>query len=135
MRTTKAQRITNILRFNRRTGDHKEETMKKLSLLAVFGLICLLTIGSNSYGGALLLDPTKDSCGTANCGAQTLNGSYVFDPGAGNSIPFVVQVYSNGSECLRLDVSAASNLLGGRKRLRSESCPGELSLLKGMNWL
>lgn len=50
-----------------------------------------------------LFDP-KNTCTGINCNSQTVTGFYSYDNTTNRSNPFVVQIYSQGNECVRLDV-------------------------------
>jgi len=59
------------------------------------------------HAGSLLYDP-PNTCTTINCSSQILNGTYHSDA-LGDRDPFILQIYSLGDECVRLDVTAQTS--------------------------
>jgi len=57
--------------------------------------------------GSLLYD-LLNTCTTINCSSQVLNGTYHSDA-LGDRDPFILQIYSFGAECVRLDVTAQTH--------------------------
>jgi hypothetical protein len=87
----------------------KRNMLNLISLTAlVFGL--LLSPGW-VLAGSRVFDLGPDSCTGTNCNATTINGTYIFDTtnGANNSDPFEIQIFSRGSECVRLDLTTSFN--------------------------
>lgn len=80
--------------------------------LAAFGAVVgigLLGLGSApAVAGSLIFDDSVADCTGINCSSIRLPGTVGnSDPGSPqqNAEPFVLQVYSNAGQCLRLDVS------------------------------
>ncbi len=69
----------------------------------------LLTLGGPASAGSLISD-AKNTCTTALCGAQTISGTVgaVVKPGTTLDLvtaPFVIEVYAQPNDCLRLEVT------------------------------
>jgi hypothetical protein len=71
-------------------------------------LVCLLIVlflmPITVLAGSLMYDPLN-TCTSTNCSSQTIHGTYHSDA-AGDRDPFILQLYSGGDECVRLDVTA-----------------------------
>jgi hypothetical protein len=72
-------------------------------------LIALFLIPVTAFAGSLVFDPFDpfNDCTGINCASTIINGTYHADA-AGDADPFILQVYSGGNECVRLDVIAAT---------------------------
>jgi hypothetical protein len=60
-----------------------------------------------ALAGSLVYDPFN-TCTSINCSSQSIRGTYHSDA-AGDSDPFILQIYSGGGECVRLDVTAETH--------------------------
>ncbi|WP_375515072.1 hypothetical protein [uncultured Nostoc sp.] len=57
----------------------------------------------NAWAGSTIFDPVVDNCTTVNCGSVDISG--ISEKNAfGDSVPFIVQVFGDANECIRLDV-------------------------------
>jgi hypothetical protein len=75
------------------------------SLLLV-ALIAGLSLTAGVVGaGPKILDFGPDTCTTTNCNSTTTNGTYTHDQND-NADPFIVQVFTNGNDCVRIDVTS-----------------------------
>jgi hypothetical protein len=72
-------------------------------------LMALSLIPVTVFAGSLVFDPFNTCTGT-NCSSQIINGTYHADA-SGDADPFILQVYSQGNECVRLDVIAEDSNL------------------------
>ena len=80
-------------------------------------LITKLAIAAAVLGGGALVQPSwagsqiyangPSSCTGSNCASTFLNGTYDYDTVNHNANPFVLQVFSGGGECVRIDVTSA----------------------------
>lgn len=79
--------------------------MKKgmLTLLVVSTIMVLALSTGPALAGPKIFDSGPSTCGTVNCGASLLSGTYTHDQNS-NADPFVMQVFTAGGECLRIDV-------------------------------
>jgi hypothetical protein len=71
-------------------------------IVCLFVLLSLIPM--TALAGSLMFDPFN-TCTSVNCSSQIINGTYHADA-AGDVDPFILQVYSQGNECVRLDVVA-----------------------------
>ncbi|MDP9142844.1 MAG: hypothetical protein M3O62_18895 [Pseudomonadota bacterium] len=74
--------------------------------IQVCALAALSTAAAVAHAGAGIYDPSNN-CDSANCSASTIYGSYILD-GSNSSLPFTIDVFTAGSECLRLDISGTT---------------------------
>jgi hypothetical protein len=72
-----------------------------------YGILCLLIVLSllpvTALAGSLIYDP-YNTCTSINCSSQSIHGTYHSDS-LGDRDPFILQIYSFGDECVRLDVT------------------------------
>jgi hypothetical protein len=71
------------------------------AIATVLGLALTASVG---WAGPQVFDP-QNNCATINCLATVLNATYVHDQNH-NANPFILQVFTSGNECLRIDVTA-----------------------------
>jgi hypothetical protein len=67
-------------------------------------LVALSLIPITAIAGSLVYDPSN-TCTSINCSSQSIHGTYHSDA-AHDRDPFILQIYSSGDECVRLDVTA-----------------------------
>jgi hypothetical protein len=72
--------------------------MVVLALVTVLGIAVTASVG---WAGSKIFDPLS-SCTTLNCSASVLNGTYTHDQFS-NADPFVIQVFTTGNDCLRIE--------------------------------
>ena len=76
----------------------------KQSFLALSSLGLFLAPNNAWAGSSLIYDSTTSDCTTTNCNAVVLNG--VLNRNNFNQAePFSIPLYSNGNECMRIDVT------------------------------
>ncbi len=76
--------------------------MKRCMIMCLFVMLSLIPM--TALAGSLMFD-TLNTCTSTNCSSQSLHGTYHSDA-AGDRDPFILQIYSFGDECVRLDVTA-----------------------------
>jgi len=64
-----------------------------------------------ALAGSLVFDPFN-TCTSINCSSQSIHGTYHSDA-LGDRDPFILQIYSFGDECVRLDVTNATDAVTG----------------------
>ena len=75
----------------------------KKSCLALSSLGLFLA-PNNAWAGSQIFD-NQDTCTTTNCGAIVFNGQTLGNQSTGQQAqPFILQVFSSGNQCMRLDV-------------------------------
>jgi hypothetical protein len=82
--------------------------MFSLYVCSLFVIILGLSLTSKvAWAGPQVFD-TKDTCTTINCNAATYTGTYegTFD---GNAQPFILQIFAQRNECVRLAVTQQQN--------------------------
>lgn len=78
--------------------------MKKLLFVAA-PTIGLLVSPSQAWAGPTLFN-TVSNCTALDCGGSTIIANYVYEQPFSQGIPFTVQLFSAGNECLRVSVTA-----------------------------
>ena len=74
-------------------------------LFFLSALVSGLLVGPKSvWAGSKIFDPSS-TCTSLNCQSQTFMGSYETNENS-NADPFLIQVFSTGSECLRIAVTS-----------------------------
>lgn len=76
----------------------------KSSLLSA-PFIGLSLLPSQVLAGSQVADLSRDTCTTINCNAAVTSGTYHYGPFE-NSNPFILQIYAEPNECLRVDVTS-----------------------------
>ncbi len=79
--------------------------MKRFVMTCLFAALVLLPM--TALAGSLMYDPFN-TCTSTNCSSQSIHGTYHSDA-AGDRDPFILQIYSGGGECVRLDVTAETH--------------------------
>jgi hypothetical protein len=79
----------------------KKTMASSVSLIAL--LLGLFASPSRVLAGSQIFDD-RDTCTGINCNSDSINGTYLL--ASTNSQPFILQVYSSGNECVRLDVTS-----------------------------
>lgn len=75
--------------------------MKRCMVMCFFMVLSLIPM--TVLAGSLVYDPLN-TCTSINCSSQSIHGTYHSDA-AGDRDPFILQIYSGGGECVRLDVT------------------------------
>lgn len=82
----------------------KRATLKLKKLLLITApSIGFLISPNQALAGATLSTPAS-TCTTLDCGGSTVTGGYVYEQPFNQAIPFNVQLFSSGNECLRVSV-------------------------------
>ena len=79
--------------------------MKRFVMTCLF--VALVLLPMTALAGSLMYDPFN-TCTSTNCSSQSIRGTYHSDA-AGDRDPFILQIYSGGGECVRLDVTAETH--------------------------
>ena len=79
--------------------------MKRCVMTCLF--VALVLLPMTALAGSLMYDPLN-TCTSTNCSSQSIHGTYHSDA-AGDRDPFILQIYSLGDECVRLDVTEATH--------------------------
>ena len=74
-------------------------------------LVVLSLIPMTAIAGSLMFDPLN-TCTSVNCSSQSIHGTYHSDT-LGDRDPFILQIYSFGDECVRLDVTDVKDAITG----------------------
>jgi hypothetical protein len=69
--------------------------------------IVLVLFPMTALAGSLVYDP-PNTCTSNNCSSQSILGTYHSDS-LGDRDPFILQIYSGGDECVRLDITYATH--------------------------
>jgi len=83
--------------------------MKRCLVTCLLILLCHLPV--TALAGSLMFDPF-DTCTGINCSSQSIHGTYHSDA-LSDRDPFILQIYSFGDECVRLDVTSAIDTVTG----------------------
>lgn len=78
--------------------------LKKLLFIAVPSIGLLVSPNQAWAGSTLFTSPS--TCTGLDCGGSTITGNYVYEQNFSQGIPFNVQLFSSGNECLRVSVTS-----------------------------
>jgi hypothetical protein len=81
----------------------KRQTRRSLLVALITSLS--LTAGM-VWAHVQFTDSGPDTCSTTNCNAVTITGAYVHNSNS-TAFPYVAQVFTNGHDCVRIDVTSA----------------------------
>ena len=73
-------------------------------LAFVLTVLSLVLVAAVVWAGALIHDSFVSTCTTLNCSSESIRGTYILD-GGGRAIPWTAQLFSNGGECVRVQVT------------------------------
>ena len=96
-------------------GNQTMYSMKRMVLtfkkfLFLTALLCSggIALSPNTAGAGALVFDTVDNCTTLNCRAVFLNG--ISQRNAfGDTVPFILQVFADENQCIRLDVTSQND--------------------------
>jgi hypothetical protein len=81
----------------------KQRACRQMVVAMVATVLGLALTSSAGWAGPQVFD-TQNNCFTFNCLATVLHGTYTHDQ-FHNANPFILQVFTSGNECLRIDVT------------------------------
>lgn len=82
----------------------KRAILKKLFFLAAPS-IGLFISPSQTWAGTTLTT-NQSTCSTLDCGGTSLTANYIYEQPFSQAIPFTVQLFSAGNECIRVSVTS-----------------------------
>ncbi len=80
--------------------------LTKIVLLAT--LFCGLALTARPVWATPLFDPSVNTCTTLNCGSVRLDGTVTGERNGVNAVPWVVELYAQPRECVRIAITAES---------------------------